>query len=314
MKFFDLHCDTAYEMYKKELGLENDVLCTSLSQLSEFSPCAQVFAIWSDNDKEENEVYADFFKIYEHLKNEIDLHSDKCVLCKDKATLENDDRIKIILAAEGSRLLSGDLSRLLMLYEAGVRILTFGWKGVYQTCGSHDTEVGLTRLGFDLLSECERLGIIVDVSHLSEKGFWDIAAKATKPYIATHSNSFMHCPHSRNLNDIQFRTIVNAGGIVGINLYPVFVSSEYSDEQTHGLDLEKLTNTLCDHIEHFLSLDGAKALCIGADRDGIPRIDGYTQARYVHRIWENLEKRGIKEKVIADIFFNNAYNFMLKML
>ena len=312
MDFFDLHCDTAYRMYRENLKIDSELLDTRLSDFKGFERAVQLYAIYSDNSKEDEENYEDFFKVCEYLKSEINENYKEISLCTERPALEAQTTpVKAILAVEGSKLLAGDLSRLSILHGLGVRVLTFAWKGDCRACGAHDTDKGLTEFGFELLSECERTGICVDVSHLSEKGFWDIAAKATKPYIATHSSSYSLCAHTRNLTDIQFRTICERGGIVGVNMYPQFLSPRFCDG---CYSTDELVGMYCDHIEHFLSLGGESHVCLGADRDGIERIDGYTQLVFADKVYERLVCNGIKTQVIDDIFYNNAYKFFRENL
>lgn len=307
MDFFDLHCDTAYRMYNEKLSIDNELLDTRLSDFKVFDKAVQLYAIYSDNSKQDEENYEDFFKVCDYLKSEINENYKEVSLCTDRVSLEAQTTpVKAILAVEGSKLLSDDLSRLSILHGLGVRVLTLAWKGLCRAGGAHDTDTGLTEFGFKLLSECEGTGIIVDVSHLSEKGFWDVAARATKPYIATHSSSYSLCNHTRNLTDIQFRTICEMGGIVGVNMYPDFLSPRFADG---GFTADELIGSFCDHIEHFLSLGGEGHICLGADRDGIPHIDGYTSLSAADKIYERLTSNGIKKQVIDDIFYNNAYKF-----
>ncbi len=307
MDFFDLHCDTAWRMYGEKLTIDSPLLDTRLSCFDRFQNSVQIYAIYSDNRRSDEENYEDFFSVCEYFKNEINENYQKIALCTDKVSLASaEPPVKAILAVEGSKLLAGDISRLSILYGLGVRVLTLTWGGVCCTGGAHDTDEGLSEFGFELLSECEKLGITVDVSHLSEKGFWDVAAKATKPYIATHSSSYALCAHTRNLTDIQFRTISGAGGIVGVNMYPKHLSARFASGE-HAAD--ELIGSYCEHIEHFLSLGGESSTCLGADRDGIDSIPEYTSLVFADKIYNKLISNGIKEKVIDDIFYNNAYKF-----
>lgn len=296
-------------MYKRKLPFESDLLDSPVTAMSCFSDAAQVCAVWSDKNKSGEENYSDFFKISENFFSEIEKHGDICTLCKTREDLDT-DKIKLILAVEGSALLCGDISRLGALYEKGVRILTLMWAGEICSGGGHDTNIGLTAFGKEAVKECERLGIIVDTSHMSEKAFWDTVSLSERPVIASHSCSYHICPHTRNLTDTQFRTIASGGGVVGVNLYPPFLSPKLAGKASP----DECTEHLVKHILHFLSLGGEKALCLGADRDGIPRIDGYTELEYIENLYEKLTRCGVKDKIIKDIFFGNAKRFFEKHL
>jgi membrane dipeptidase len=145
---------------------------------------------------------------------------------------------------------------------------------------------------------------------MSEKSFWDTASITEGAIIASHSNSAHICPHTRNLSDIQFRTIAERAGLVGINLYPPFVSPKFKS----SFSIDESINILSKHILHFLSLGGEKTICLGADRDGFDRIENYSQLRYIGKLYEKLTACGVKDKTIKDIFFGNAMNFFKKHL
>ncbi len=309
MKIFDLHCDTAFEMYTKKLNMDSENLDTRLSDFKKYTSPIQIYAIYSDHNKTDDENYEDFFKIRENLLNEIEENSDSAVFCDDREMLVSDDkRLKVMLSVEGSKLLGNDMSRLPILRELGVRVLTFMWKDEYAAGGSHNTDTGLTEFGRELVAECERLGIIVDVSHMSHKSFFDVVSCAKKPYIATHTNSNVLCDCSRNMTDIEFRTIVNTGGIVGVNMYSSFLSNKYKASETEIIS-EEIIQSMCKHIEYYLSLGGEKTVCLGCDRDGMDRVPGASELYNIDKVYERLVKDGVKESVAEDIFYNNAYNF-----
>lgn len=311
---FDLHCDTAYEIYKSKENLFSNSRAIDLEKYSCFQKKAQVFAIWSDNSKTEDENYVDFQHIANEFKAGIEEYGDYASLCTKGEDIEIayvENKLACILAVEDARLLSGDLSRLERLYEYGVRILTLGWQGESCIGGSFDTDKGLTPFGFEVLKECENLGITVDVSHLSEKGFFDVAGKASKPFIASHSNSKLICDHPRNLSDIQIRTIASCGGICGINLVKSHLSKAL--EGTRSQDPAAVFDTVCSHIEHFYNI-APENTCLGLDFDGTEPLNCLESVNKIPTLFEALTNRGMDEKAAQDIFYNNAYNFFIKNL
>lgn len=312
MNYFDLHCDTAFEMYHKKQSLLCNNLAVSLEGFSGFEKKAQVFAIWSDNNKTPAEAFGDFFEISENLRKEINENSEKAVLCTDIQTLVGDDtRLKIIPSVEGIGIIENDISRLELLREYGVRIVTLGWQGENSVCGSYDTEIGLTEFGFRVIEECEKLGMIVDVSHLSEKGFWDVANVAKKPFIASHSNSSSMCSHPRNLSDTQLRTIVQNGGIVGVNLVGKHLSKAL-EEVTSEISEETVCEAVVNHIVNFVEKGSASSVCLGLDLDGTDPLPGLEKVDNITKIAEYMEEHGAQSTLINDIFYNNAYNFFIK--
>ena len=148
MNYFDLHCDTAYEMYTQKLPLAQNTLAVDLDGFDAYDRKAQIFAVWSENTKSAGDVYGDFFAILDYLKQQIAQNEDRAVLCTDRETLVSDDRrLKVIPSVEGSRLIENDLDRLDILREHGVRVLTLAWGGECAVCGAYDTDVGLTDFG-----------------------------------------------------------------------------------------------------------------------------------------------------------------------
>lgn len=311
---FDLHCDTLTELYNSKEGLFSNSMGVSLERYEKYSKKAQVFAIWSDKSLTDDEAYLKFMRVSCEFKSQIEENSERIALCTNGEELKKEageNKLCAILAVEDARLLSGDVSRLERLYETGVRVLTLGWKG--KTCigGSYDTSEGLSPFGYEVLKECENLGITVDVSHLSEKSFWDVAGKATKPYIASHSNSYLLCDHRRNLTDVQIRTVVSSGGIYGINLVGKHLSKTLEGEKMH--DTASAIELVCSHIEHFYDI-APKNTCLGLDLDGTCAPEGLDKVDKIATLHEALTNRGMDDEGANDVFYNNAYNFFLKNL
>lgn len=313
-RIFDLHCDTISEIYKSKESLLSNTKAVSIDKFSPFDKKAQVFAIWSDNEKSEDEAFVTFQHTATELKTQIEENKDLISLCTTKEELEqaqNEGKLSAILAVEDAKLLGGDISRLERMREFGVRILTLGWKGHSCVCGGYDTDEGLTDFGFEVLRECENLGITVDVSHLSEKGFWDVAGKAQNPFIASHSNCHILCDHRRNITDVQLRTIVSAGGICGINLVGKHLAKRLPGEK--ALDPAEVLDAVCAHIEHFSSI-APESICLGLDLDGTEPLAGLESVDKTPTLFEALTNRGMDENRANDIFYNNAYNFFMKNL
>lgn len=300
-KLFDLHCDTPYRMFREKLELCDTRLDVNSRSFSDFDGFTQISAVWSDSKRTGEQNYSDFFEIAENYFSQIKKYG--IILCKNRNDLHLSCP-KTILSVEGGELLCGKLSRLSVLYTNGVRILTPLWRGESDIGGGYDTEKGLTLFGRALVSECERLGVVIDTSHMSERAFWDTLELTEKPFIVSHSNSKSICPHPRNITDDQLRAVLKRGGIVGINFYPPHLAESFN-EQTP----DRYINAICRHIMHFLDIGGEKTLALGADRDGFDRVDGYSGTEYVTRLYDALLKERINQKTIDDIFFGNAEHF-----
>lgn len=284
MKLFDLHCDTLYEMYKRDQGFDKNRLNISLEKASCFEEYRQVLAVWSQNELSEEECFEQLLRIYEVYK----------------ASIPED--FPHVLAVEGGKALGGRIENLKRLYTMGVRFLTLVWAGECSLGGAHGTDIGLTDFGYEVLYGCFELGIIPDVSHASDKMFWQVygeAKKRGKPFVATHSNSRSVHSHPRNLTDEMFCAIKECQGVVGISLEP-----------THTAEGEPSVKDICRHILHYISLGGEDCVCLGCDLDGVTRnIKDIPDISHLPKLYEALKAEGVD----ADkIFYDNANNFYIR--
>ncbi len=284
MKLFDLHCDTLYEMYKQDQGFDKNSLNISLEKAKCFSEYRQVLAVWSENSLSEEECFAQLLEIYKIYKERIP---------KD---------FPHILAVEGGCALGGKIENLKILYDMGVRFLTLVWAGECSLGGAHDTDIGLSDFGYEVLNGCFELGIIPDVSHASDRMFrqvYEEAKKRVKPFVATHSNSRSIHNHPRNLTDEMFCAIKECQGVVGVSLEP-----------THTYNTEPTVMDICKHILHYISLGGEDTVCLGCDFDGVTRnINEIPDISRLSKLYDALKAEGVD----ADkIFYNNANNFYIR--
>ena len=205
-----------------------------------------------------------------------------------------------ILTIEGPAGFGYDPALLENLWQIGFRISTLGWNEENVLIGSHATGAGLTAQGADYVRECQRLGILVDVSHCSDQGFWDMLKITEAPLIATHSNSRAIHGHSRNLTDDMFRAICGTGGTVGINLYADFLGENAT------------VDTVCDHIFHYLELDPqGEHISLGGDLDGCDALPaGIIGIESYPVLAQRLLERGAGEQIVANIYWNNAIGVM----
>lgn len=289
MRLFDLHCDTLTELHDKNACWEKNDLQLQAKDIAKLDSYCQVFAVFSPNSMTSDEAWTRYRSCVDRL-----LPFVRTALGAHK---------KAILSVENATLLDGHPERLDRLTEDGVRILTPLWGGDNALGGAHDTEHGLTPFGADIVRACLTSGITPDVSHASDEAFWEIASlcrDAGKPFIASHSDSRVVCPHTRNLTDAMFRAVRDAGGIVGINLYSPHLS---------GTENARLTDAV-DHILHFCRLDGEETVAFGCDLDGIPKPpEGFSGICDLFGLAELLHKRGLSQRTVENIFFGNAFRF-----
>lgn len=313
MKLFDLHCDTISDCYNKDKSLYDGDLHISLERGKKYSPWFQCFAIWITDDRR-GKVALDYFDaVLGKLHQEIAQHSETLMLCKtaeDFRTAEKQKKIGAVLTVEGGAAAGGSLERLQYMADCGVKAMTLTWNSSCEIGDGAGVEPskGLTEFGKRAVKEMERLNMAVDVSHASDKLFYDVAECTKKPFIATHSNSRKVCggnqwARRRNLTDEQFNIIKSRGGIVGVNLVPDFLND--SGEAT-GEDILR-------HIEHFLSLGGEKCVAFGSDFDGTDLPKGFTGIESVEEVAELMLRHNYSEALVNSILFDNAYQFFLSL-
>lgn len=306
MRFFDLHCDTLYKCLENDENFYNNEFHISLEKAEKYDKYIGCFAVWIP-DEWRGEKAFDLFKCAsEKFDNQKELFSAKfeqCqTFCEIKSFEKSPKNVGIILSVEGGAAIAGRLENLEYLRKKGVRIMTLTWNGRCELGDGVGVEnaQGLSQFGQKAVAEMEKLGIIVDISHASEKLFYDVYEISKKPFIATHSNSKKICNHRRNLSDEQFEIIKNRNGLVGIN----FCNDFLNDKKPATID------DVLKHIEHFLELGGEKVIAFGSDFDGCDVPEKIAGIEYMEDLYEYFLKKNYNQKLVDDIFFNNAYNFM----
>jgi len=309
---FDMHCDTALALLGEDVNqagsLRKNTLHIDLERASQLGGYCQCFACFTTTDMEQwygvSPVVV-FERELATIQRELDANRDLIRLAYTPAEIEQNRKkglMSAILTLEGTAGFGHDPELLEDLNLIGFRTTSLGWNERNPLTGSQVTGGGLTDQGKAYVKEAQRLGMLVDVSHISDEGFWDIMKITDAPIIATHSNSRAVCNHSRNLTDDMFRAICETGGVAGLNVYSAFIG----DEATADIDLA------CDHIFHFLELDpSGMHIALGGDLDGCETlIQGFEDVRGYNRIARRLLERGMDEKMIMDIYWNNAIGVM----
>lgn len=303
---FDLHCDTALAMlgadFRAQGRLRKNSFHIDLERASKYPGYAQCFACFTSPLEKLPGRYTveDMFEreLSVLLREFNDNHDLIRQAFNAKDILENQDegRMSAVLTIEGPAGFGYDPALLENLWQIGFRITNLGWNEKNPLTGSHKTGEGLTDLGKEYLREAQRLGMLVDVSHISDKGFWDIIDITTGPVIATHSNSRFACDSSRNLTDEMFLAICKTGGVAGINMCADFVGPNAT------------LDTVCDHIIHFLELDpSGKHIALGGDLDGVDQFpEGFAGVQSYDALAQRLLDRGVGRDTVMDIYWNNA--------
>lgn len=297
---FDCHCDTISRVIAEGGSLRKNVFHTDLERLHKFAPCAQVFAVCAETlDRPVEKADA----MLRRLSQEIEENSDIVMLClnfHDIKKAAESGKVAIFISIEGCE----QISSLESAYQNGVRVLHPTWNFDNELCGAAaGSGKGLTEKGRAFVRKAQRMGFILDMSHISERGFWDTLEVCEKPVITGHSNAKALCNVPRNLTDEQFNALVLIGGGAGINLYPEF------------LGLGKDINALIAHIEHFLSLGGERSVFLGCDFDGIDSTPtGLDGVQKLDKLYNELLNRNYPEALVRALFWDNLYDIMEKML
>jgi len=302
MKLFDGHCDTILTLLggphsgPKPVGAlyEND-LHVDLKRGLELDAYAQTFALFGV--KEMGDVFS---LLYSRFEKELEANEAYMTFCSTRSQAEaaaKAHKAAAFLSVEGAEVLGCRTDKLEEAAEKGVRAFGICWNRANELTGTNaeDPDRGLSGKGRDYVSLALELGLIVDVSHLSDPGFWDVEKLCKGPFVATHSNARAIHPHPRNLTDDMFRAIRDHGGTAGLNLYTAFLGEE-----------RVTVETCLRHIDHFLDLGGEKTLAIGGDLDGCDTLpEGIHGISEVRLIREALEQRGYEQTLLDDIFYNN---------
>jgi membrane dipeptidase len=302
-EFIDGHADTITRAMEKKQSMFSNSLHVDFKRLAAYKSPVQVFTVWCA-DKYVKNAYDYANTAIDFFEAELAAHSDIIELALTLEDLERNSKnkkISAILALEGGEPLEGKLENINHFYNRGVRLITLTWNrenelgyGV-----STNSDKGLKPFGVECVKRMEELGIIVDVSHLNDTGFWDVDKYSARPYMASHSNVYSITPHNRNLKDSQIKAIVDKGGIIGVNLYPDFLD-------TSG---KAGINNIISHINRFIELGALDNIGLGSDFDGfITMPEGFVGVSSFKML-----AREITSKVGADasakIMSKNYYNF-----
>lgn len=255
--YADAHCDTLTKAYDCGYSLYENLCELDFRRLRKYGCSLQFMAVWIEPKYEPHDAFERCINVLDYYDSQID-GDINTVLTGDDIS---EDNLNILLSVEGGSALEDDIDNLYRLYERGVRALTLTWNGDNLIGGGIvNNDKGLTDFGKTVVREMNRLGMIVDVSHLSDKGFWDVADMCDT-FIASHSNCRELCRHNRNLTDDQIKCIIEHNGFIGLNFYSDFLSENTAT-----------VNDIVRHAEHILDLGGEDVLGFGSDFDGTDKL------------------------------------------
>jgi len=312
MPIIDLHCDTIYEIYYNGKGqdLYSNDLQVDIKKMQQSDVMAQMFALYMDQDIMKNNhqspmAYATELK--KTLDQQIMLNKAHIQYASNYEDIQKnryENKISALMSIEGGEVLEGKIDNLQQIYDWRVRALTLTWNYPNELGFSHTGKEGLTSFGKEVVEYANELGILLDISHLSDQGFWDIVELSTDPIIASHSNARVICNHTRNLTDEMIGAIAEKGGLIGINLYGLFLS--YQGHST--------IEDIIRHIQHIYQVGGIESIALGSDFDGFVGDAEVSNAAQWGKIIEALGKVKISQTDIDKITYKNALRVIKDVL
>lgn len=346
MRIIDMHCDTICEILDgrkkgQEISLRNNKLMIDLNRMKQGNYSVQNFALFVEQEK----GISSFNKVKELLavfQGEIEENKDMIAqVTTTGEIMENEKKGKLsaLLTVEGGEACEGSVENLHYLYRQGVRMMTLTWNFPNELgypnfnektdCYTPDTTHGLTPTGIQFVEEMERLNMIIDVSHLSDGGFYDVLHHTKKPIVASHSNAREVCPWVRNLTDDMIKKLAERGGVTGLNYCGDFLRDPFSDEdraeiKEKGLaafagkrpqpDSNATLEDIARHARHIVNVGGIECLGLGSDFDGIPSYAGCPKADRMTELADALVKVGFHESEVDRIFYGNVFRLYREVL
>lgn len=312
VSIFDLHCDTATacEYWLKSRSLRDGAQHISLARAEYLEKWAQIFAIFIPDEFRGNDAIAYYERALAYIRRQQEKEEGKFRICKSEAdivTAHENHACAGIISVEGGCVLAGDVSRLEQLYEDGVRLITLTWNAANELadgCGEPNAK-GLTQTGIEAVRRMNALDMVIDVSHLADAGFFDVAKYSEKPFVASHSNSRALCAHRRNLTDEMFDIICQRGGLVGLNFCCDFLRE--NGQEANVQDILR-------HAARFVERGGEKTVCMGADFDGTDVPSEIRGIDSMGELYELFLREGFGKQLTDDIFFGNARRFFAKVM
>lgn len=300
MNITDTHCDTIIPIADEGKSIIHNDLHIALDRMNPNNHYTQFFACFIAPEYISCAAER-CMQLIGAIKNAAEVSAiSVCRSGNDLDRARKDGNTAAFISIEGGECITS-LTMLRTYYELGVRLASLTWNSPnHLASGAHDASGrGLTVFGKAVVREMNRLGMLIDVSHLNEASFFDVVRESSAPVIASHSCSKKICPHVRNLTDEQFKIICGCGGYVGINFYPPFLRTDYENASVEDITA---------HILHFLELGGEDTIGLGSDFDGtdglLPR--GISGIESLEKVAAALKSAGLSDRQTEKIMSGNA--------
>lgn len=322
MQFIDMHCDSLMMLLFRDAEearlYDSKVTSVDFKRMKEGGALAQFFAVFLVPQ----DAYAMFgaepisdeeyiSTLHRYLMENVKTHSDIIAMAYNGADVEANHKagkMSAILTMEDGKAVCGKPENLKRYYDMGFRALSLTWnsENCFGAPNSKDPEImkkGLTAFGKEAVAYMQDLGMLVDVSHLSDGGFYDVADICKKPFVATHSNCRALGPHQRNLTDDMLKVLGNAGGAAGINFGPEFLNADVTCKDSTAVLMAK-------HARHMAETGGIDCVALGSDFDGISGNLEIADCAHIDILESALQKEGFSGEEIEKIFYKNVLRVM----
>ncbi len=323
MKVIDMHCDTVLRLYnRQEAGeqgslLENDLMI-DLNKMKAGDYGIQNFALFVNLERAGERPFEYCMKLLDCFYREMDANRDRIGMVTCWKEIEENwkaGKMSALLTIEEGGACQGSLEFLRVFYRLGVRMMTLTWNYPNELafpnrrikaadgsfCSVPDTENGLTATGIRFVEEMERLGMIIDISHLNDAGIWDVFAHTTRPFVASHSNARALASHPRNLTDEMIRKLSERGGVMGINYFAGFLRDSKPGEE----NLSRISD-MVEHMKYIKNIGGVQCMGLGSDFDGITCQLEMKDASCLPMLERAMRNAGFTSSEIEDVFYKNV--------
>ena len=317
MTAFDLHCDTLMRL-KKNGDLTQGRGMVSLDGLLRGEVGLQCFAAFVPTGFfppfcRDALSTARFNQLYRRYQAMMERHRDRPHPILSAADLDRAaeaGKIGVLLTIEDGGVLGSDLANVEAYYRKGVRLVTLTWNhpNAIGFPNSRDPEImsqGLTAFGREVVREMERLGMVVDISHVSDGVFRDVVEMAQKPFVASHSNARTVCGHTRNMTDDMIRVLADKGGVMGLNLGPEFLAEGSKDSRVEDI---------VHHVLHIRNVGGSEVLALGSDFDGVKGNLEISGPQDWPQLFAALLQAGLSEAELEQMWWKNAERVLRTVL
>lgn len=318
MKYIDMHCDTLMDFAKSDdYNIYSNDKMIDFLKLQKGECAVQFFAMFMpptqymkrDEKTLTDDEYIDYLSkgFYNSLKE----HNDIIAFAANYDDIiknEKENKISAILTIEDGRSVNNNFERLKSFYDLGVRLISLTWN--FENCfgfpNSTEPQImnqPLKDFGKEAVEVMNDMGIIIDVSHLSDGGFYDVATLTKKPFVASHSDCRSIANHPRNLTDDMIKILADKGGVSGINFYADFLISDKDERENKS---HALIDDMIIHIDHFVNCGGIDCVALGSDFDGIETTVEIKDASMMQNLFYKLSKHGYSDDAIEKIAYKNA--------